>query len=182
MANSETFQLYTKLTSSSWLQLKDWVIKIICRAAMMQSYKENYTEEFKLSHSKSPLRSRTNIFPFLRTNTIEKRRQRTQTCSTILCLIMVLRSRTFIATLSPVSVFWANFTFAKVPSPIVLPTSYLPTFLTTISAVNLLRFRQVKILISRTRSQHLQSAFWSSFLGRNDGRKIHKPKISKLVI
>jgi hypothetical protein len=36
------------------------------------------------------------------------------------------------ATLSPVSVFCANFTLAKVPSPIVRPTSYLPTFLITI--------------------------------------------------
>lgn len=61
----------------------------------------------------------------------EIRNQRA-TWSTILCLIMVERSRTFIATLSPVSVFCANFTLANVPSPIVRPTSYFPTFRTTI--------------------------------------------------
>lgn len=58
------------------------------------------------------------------------------TWSTILCLMMAVRSMTFIATLSPVSVFCANFTFANVPSPIVLPTSYFPTFLTTIFSIS----------------------------------------------
>lgn len=55
------------------------------------------------------------------------------TCSTILCLRTVSRSSTFMATLSPVSVFCANFTLAKVPSPMVRPTSYLPTFRITIA-------------------------------------------------
>lgn len=49
------------------------------------------------------------------------------TWSIIRCFIMLDRSSTFIATLSPVSVFCANLTLAKVPLPIVLPTSYLPT-------------------------------------------------------
>ena len=67
------------------------------------------------------------------------------TWSTILCLMMVLLSSTFMATLSPVSVFWANFTLAKVPSPIVLPISYFPTFLTTI----------VSLFLSQHQSQFL---------------------------
>ncbi len=63
----------------------------------------------------------------------EKCQTRTnRTWSTILCLRTVSLSSTFMATLSPVSVFCANFTLAKVPSPIVRPTSYLPTFLITI--------------------------------------------------
>lgn len=141
MANSETFELYKHLISLYQLQLTSAVaqrateLKSFCGAEMMWSYKANYKGESSLSHSNSLLRYRMNLFRFLSTKIREKK----QTWSTILCLIMVLRSRTFIATLSPVSVFWANFTFAKVPSPIVLPTSYLPTFLTTISAVNLLR-------------------------------------------
>lgn len=45
----------------------------------------------------------------------------------MLCLMMVARSSTFMATLSPVSVFCANLTLANVPSPIVRPTSYFPT-------------------------------------------------------
>lgn len=36
-------------------------------------------------------------------------------------------SRILIATFSPVSTWRANFTFAKVPSPSVLPSSYFPT-------------------------------------------------------
>lgn len=49
------------------------------------------------------------------------------TCSAILCLRTFSLSRILRATDSPVSQFLANFTFANVPSPIVLPTSYLPT-------------------------------------------------------
>lgn len=49
------------------------------------------------------------------------------TWSAILCLRMEERSTTFMATLSPLSVFCANFTLANVPSPIVRPTSYFPT-------------------------------------------------------
>lgn len=45
---------------------------------------------------------------------------------------MVDLARTLTATLSPVSTFRANLTLAKVPSPIVLSTSYFPTFLVTI--------------------------------------------------
>lgn len=51
------------------------------------------------------------------------------TWSTILCLRMVLLAKTFMATLSPVSLFCANLTLAKVPSPIVRPTSYFATLL-----------------------------------------------------
>ena len=44
-----------------------------------------------------------------------------------MCLRTFSLSRILIATFSPVSTFLANFTFAKVPSPRVLPSSYLPT-------------------------------------------------------
>ena len=57
------------------------------------------------------------------------------TWSTILCFRMASLSRIFMATLSPVSEFWANFTFANVPSPMVLPTSYFPTFLITMPSL-----------------------------------------------
>lgn len=50
-----------------------------------------------------------------------------ETCSAILCLRTFSLSRIFRATGSPVSEFLANLTLANVPSPIVLPTSYLPT-------------------------------------------------------
>jgi len=49
------------------------------------------------------------------------------TCSAILCLRTLSLSRILRATGSPVSEFLPNLTFANVPSPIVLPTSYLPT-------------------------------------------------------
>lgn len=57
------------------------------------------------------------------------RKQLKITWSTILCSRMVDLAKTLTATLSPVSVFLANLTLAKVPSPMVLPTSYFPTFL-----------------------------------------------------
>nr|GMC68608.1 hypothetical protein Iba_chr02fCG13530 [Ipomoea batatas] len=53
-------------------------------------------------------------------------------CSTILCLRMVLFAMTLIATPSPVSEFCANLTLAKVPSPMVLPSSYFPNFFFTL--------------------------------------------------
>lgn len=49
------------------------------------------------------------------------------TCSTILCLKTWLRSRILMAKWCPVSIFLANFTLAKLPSPMVLPSSYFPT-------------------------------------------------------
>lgn len=56
-----------------------------------------------------------------------KYKSRIHTWPIILCFITFSLSRIFMATLSPVSTFLANFTFAKVPSPNVLPSSYLPT-------------------------------------------------------
>jgi len=49
------------------------------------------------------------------------------TCSTNLCLWTFSLSRILIATGSPFSVFFANRTFAKVPTPMVRPSSYFPT-------------------------------------------------------
>ncbi len=49
------------------------------------------------------------------------------TCSTILCLRIFSLSMTLMATLSPVSLFLASLTLAKVPSPSSLPISYFPT-------------------------------------------------------
>lgn len=49
------------------------------------------------------------------------------TCPIILCLRTFSLSSILIATFSPVSTFRANFTFAKVPSPSVRPSSYFPT-------------------------------------------------------
>lgn len=53
--------------------------------------------------------------------------QRLHTWVIILCLRTFSLSRILMATFSFVSVFLANFTFANVPSPSVLPSSYLPT-------------------------------------------------------
>lgn len=50
-----------------------------------------------------------------------------ETCSTNLCWRTLSLSRILRATWSPVSTFSANLTFANAPSPIVLPSSYLPT-------------------------------------------------------
>lgn len=50
-----------------------------------------------------------------------------RTCSTILWRRTWSRSRILRATESPVSTLVANLTFAKLPSPRVLPSSYLPT-------------------------------------------------------
>jgi len=56
-----------------------------------------------------------------------KKKSERNTWPIILCLRTFSLSRILIATFSPVSTFLANFTFAKVPSPRVLPSSYLPT-------------------------------------------------------
>ena len=45
----------------------------------------------------------------------------------ILCLRIFSLSRILIATFSPMSTFWANLTFAKLPLPRVQPSSYFPT-------------------------------------------------------
>lgn len=49
------------------------------------------------------------------------------TCPIILCLRISSLSRILMATFSPVSQFRANLTLAKLPSPRVRPSSYLPT-------------------------------------------------------
>lgn len=49
------------------------------------------------------------------------------TCPIILCLRIFSLSRILMATFSPVSQFRANLTLAKLPSPRVRPSSYLPT-------------------------------------------------------
>lgn len=49
------------------------------------------------------------------------------TCSAILFLRILFLSRILIATASLVCVLRANFTFAKLPSPRVRPSSYIPT-------------------------------------------------------
>ena len=68
---------------------------------------------------------------YIQNNSKFIKEEKFDTWSTILCLRMVDFAITFIATLSPVSVLCANLTLAKVPSPIVRPTSYFPTFLVT---------------------------------------------------
>lgn len=52
---------------------------------------------------------------------------RIKTWPIILCLRTFSLSRILIATFSPVSKFRANLTLAKLPSPRVRPSSYLPT-------------------------------------------------------
>lgn len=49
------------------------------------------------------------------------------TCPIILCRRTLSLSKILMATVSWVSTFLANLTLAKVPSPSVLPSSYLPT-------------------------------------------------------
>lgn len=48
------------------------------------------------------------------------------TCSVILWLSTWLRLRILMATWSPFSTFFANLTLAKLPSPMVFPSSYFP--------------------------------------------------------
>lgn len=49
-------------------------------------------------------------------------------CSIMLWRRTCLRSRILMATLLPLLTSLANFTFAKLPSPMVFPSSYFPTF------------------------------------------------------
>ena len=101
---------------------------------------------------------------YIQNNSKFIKEEKFDTWSTILCLRMVDFAITFIATLSPVSVLCANLTLAKVPSPIVRPTSYFPTFLVTFFIVTHAHFPlktqcllqlSVKIEICQSTNMHI---------------------------
>lgn len=89
-------------------------------------------------------------------------------CSAILCLRTFSLSRILRATGCPFSEFLANLTLAKVPSPIVLPTSYLPTLLFTCCRRLILLS---EITTQQKKKKKKKEIIWSPFLIRKQRKK-----------